>query len=268
MTRSRTEQAGLIVALDDGIARITIDRPRTRNNLTLELVDTLGRLIDELAEAGTRVAIIEGAGDKAFSSGFDINALDVGGTVSPDGMFDLDRRLDAAFRMIEQAPFPVIAGIRGHCIGGGLELAMSCDLRIATDDASFRMPPAMLGWVYALSGLRRFTTAIGAARARMLFLTGEPLDARRAEAWGLIHEVHPAADWRGRIEQMAARMASAAPIALAGLKQGIATVTRASSLEEDFREHLRLRAASAASADLREGREAALARRAPKFTGG
>ncbi|HYH22478.1 MAG TPA: enoyl-CoA hydratase-related protein [Azospirillum sp.] len=260
--------AGLIVERVGAVARLTIDRPQTRNNLTVELVDALGAIMAALeAEGAVRVAVLRGAGGAAFSSGFDIGALDRSGQTGPDGFYDNDRRLDAAFQAIERARFPVVAAIRGHCIGGGLELAMACDLRIASDDSRFRMPPAMLGWVYALNGLRRFTGAVGAARTRMLFLGGETLDAATAATWGLIHEAVPAHAWEARVDALAQRMAEAAPIALHGLKQAIAALARGSVAEEDFAEHLRLRDRAIASDDLAEGRRAFLERRVPKFTG-
>lgn len=259
---------GLCVEVEGGVAHLTIDRPATRNNLTVGLVDALGSAIASMArDGGVRVAVIRGAGEAAFSSGFDISAIDKAGKVGPDGFFENDGRLDAAFREIERAPFPVIAAIRGHCIGGGLELAMACDLRVASADARFRMPPAMLGWVYSIGGLRRFTQAIGPARARLMFLTNETLDAERAERWGLVHECVPAEAWEARVEALVARIRDAAPIALHGIKQAIAALAKGAVSEGDFAEHLALRDRAIASRDLAEGRQAFLERRPPRFEG-
>ena len=279
--RLHTDPAGLRVEIAGPVARLTLMRPESRNALTLELVDALGAAMGRLAADGVRVAILSGAGGRAFSAGFDISAIDGAGEVGADGLYDNDRRLQAAFRTIEDVPFPVIAAIRGYCLGGGLELAMACDLRLASPDARFRMPPAQLGWVYALEGVRRVTCAVGTARARHLFLTGQMLDAATAATWGLVHEVVGEADTVGDGETAAAAddplearatalahgIAGAAPIALEGLKHALTTLAREDTRPATWEAHRALRARALASADLREGRAAFLERRPARFTG-
>jgi enoyl-CoA hydratase/carnithine racemase len=253
---------------DGAVAWLLIDRAQTRNTLTVELADALARTVAELAADPTmRVLVIRGAGDKAFSAGFDIGAIGQTTEISADGSVSADRRLDEAFRAIEDAPFPVIAAIRGHCIGGGFELALACDLRIVADDAQFRMPPAQLGWVYGLSNLARFVSVLGPSRARQVFLASDTFDAATALAWGVAHAVIPALEFDGYVERGAARIAGFAPIALAGLKQGIAALARAQVLPQDLEQHREWRRRAFASHDLLEGRAAFLDRRAPNFTG-
>lgn len=258
---------GLRVETSGVLARLTLDRPRSRNALTLDLVDALAAALAQLARDGTRVAVLSGAGERAFSAGFDISAIDGEGTVGEDGFYDNDRRLQAAFRAVEDAPFPVIAAIRGFCLGGGLELAMACDLRLATPDARFRMPPAHLGWVYALEGMRRITCAVGTARARHLFLTGEMLDAATAERWGLVHELVAPEALEGRVMALAEGIGRAAPIALEGLKHGLTALAREDTTPATWQAHRAHRARALASADLREGRAAFLERRPARFSG-
>ncbi len=251
-----------------GIATLTIDRPEARNSLTLPLVDALGATVRALsADPAMRVLVLRGAGGKAFSAGFDIGAIARTEEIAADGTVAVDRRLDAAFAAIEEAPFPVVAAIRGHCIGGGFELALACDLRIAGAEAQFRMPPAQLGWVYSVGNLARFVAALGASRTRHVFLVGEPFGAAQALSWGAVHEVHADAAFDARMETLTQRLAAAAPIALGGLKQGIAALARAQVADADLATHADWRRRAFASDDLLEGRAAFLARRPPRFRG-
>lgn len=262
------EPAMVLLERSGAVATLTINRPEARNTLTLALADELARTVGQLSQDGEcRVVVIRGAGTKAFSAGFDIGSIGQTREVAADGSVSADRRLDVAFRAIEDAPFPVIAAIQGYCIGGGFELALACDLRVVTDDAQFRMPPAQLGWVYGLSNLSRFVAVLGASRARQVFLTGETIDARIALDWGIAHALCAASELDHRIEALAACLAQSAPIALGGLKQGIAALARANVSAADVALHAEWRRRAFASADLVEGRAAFLERRKPNFTG-
>jgi enoyl-CoA hydratase len=253
---------------DGAVARLVINRPQAHNALTLELADALATTVAELARDGaTRVLILKGSGTQAFSAGFDIGAISQTSDIDPDGSVLADRQLDRAFQALETAPFPIIAAIRGHCIGGGFELALACDLRIAAGDARFRMPPAQLGWVYGLANLARFVSVLGASRTRQVFLTGEAIDAATALAWGVAHEVVEPDGLDARVGQLAERLAAAAPIALGGLKQAIAALARVNVSDDDLQRHIAWRRRAFASEDLMEGRAAFQERRAPKFKG-
>lgn len=254
----------------DGIVRFSINRAAHMNTLTLPLLARLEERLAALTIAkSARVVVIRGLGGAAFSAGYDIDALNAGLDLGADGLCAVDRRLDSAFTAIERAPMPVIAQIEGHCIGGGFELAMACDLRIASDTARFRMPPARLGWVYAAAGLQRFVRAAGSARTRHLFLTAETLTAERAERWGLIGEVCAAADLEARVTALCQTLAAGAPLSLAGTKQAL-TAMDAHGMDrksQAWTDHLELRRAALQSADLAEARDAFLARRPPRFRG-
>ena len=175
----------LAVARDGAVMRIVIARPEQRNSLTPGLLRALARVFAE-AEEGVRAAVLSGAGGRAFSAGFDTASLTAEGGIGADGFGANDRDLAAAFAAIEAAPFPVIAAIEGHCIGAGLELALSCDLRIAAEGARFRFPPARIGWTYSAEGLGRLIAAVGPARARRMAYLAETIAAEDAEAWGLV----------------------------------------------------------------------------------
>ena len=260
---------GLRIGRSAAVTTFVIDRPATRNNLTLALVDALGAAVRGLrGDAGLRAIVLRGAGGRAFSAGFDIGAISRTAAVADDGSVDADRRLDAAFRALEEAPVPVIAAIEGHCIGGGFELALACDLRIVTRDARFRMPPAQLGWVYGLPNLARFVAAVGPGRARQLFLAAEAIGADTALDWGIAHEVVDDGEaLTARVAALAGRISGLAPIALAGLKQGIGALAEAQVTPAALAGHADHRRRAFASDDLAEGRAAFLERREPRFTG-
>jgi len=253
-----------------GIVQLTLNRPTYRNALTLPQLTLIEQEIAKLSQdVATRSVIIRGAGDQAFSAGYDIDALSAGMTLGDDGLTEVDRKLDTVFRTIECAPFPVIAQISGFCIGGGMEFAMACDIRIADTSAIFKMPPANLGWVYSAAGFARFIQAMGAARTRHLFLTAAKLDAATAERWGIVGEVLEPNQLITRVQQLASDMATFSPIAQAGTKQAVSGLS-AMKLREDteaWEAHLALRQRAIVSKDLSEARAAFLARRKPVFGG-
>src|SRR2546425_7853001 len=172
----------------EAVARITIRNPSKRNALDHEILDGLATLMEELDEGiATRCVILTGS-EGMFSAGYDIGDI-------PDEVFaeEAERLVAHPFsRAIEAVaafPFPTLAAINGHALGGGLELALTCDLRIAARRAKLGMPPAKLGLIYSHTGLQKFIDAIGPARTRELFFTGRNLEADRAEQIGLVNEV-------------------------------------------------------------------------------
>ena len=174
--------------------RLTISNPAKRNALDHPILDAITATLQELAAAGSgaRCMIVTGA-HGMFSAGYDIGEI-------PDEEFEeRAERLVAhpftqAIDALEAFPYPTLAVLPGHTIGGGLELALSCDLRIAQAGIKLGMPPAKLGLVYSHTGLRRFLDAIGAARTRELFLLGRYIDAPTALAWGLVNRVSDSAE--------------------------------------------------------------------------
>ena len=163
----------------EAVARLTLSNPEKRNPLDHEVLDALATTLPELAEGiETRCVVITGTG-RAFSAGYDIGAI-------PDQTLERDAEalvahpFHAAMDAVSAHPYPVLAAINGHCLGGGLELAVRCDLRVCAAGAKLGMPPAKLGLIYGHTGLERFIDVIGVARTRELFLTGRNLSAERA----------------------------------------------------------------------------------------
>jgi enoyl-CoA hydratase/carnithine racemase len=253
----------------EGVVRLTISNPEKRNALDHPILDAISATLADLGAPGSpaRCVVVTGAHDM-FSAGYDIGEI-------PDEEFEeRAERLVAhpfteAIDALEAFPYPTLAVLPGHTIGGGLELALSCDLRVAKDQIKLGMPPAKLGLVYSHTGLRRFIDAIGAARTRELFLLGSYVDAATALQWGLVNRVAPAAELEQTSLELAAELAGNAPLSQTGNKRVIAALLAAEGeLKPEVEEELiELRRASFASQDMREGMRAFAERRAPRWQG-
>jgi enoyl-CoA hydratase/carnithine racemase len=250
-----------------GVVRLTISNVEKRNALDHPILDAITATLAEHSgpDGAIRCLVLTGAGGM-FSAGYDIGEI-------PEGEFEEQaERLVAhpfteAIEALEAFPWPTLAALPGHTIGGGLELALTCDIRVAQEGIKLGMPPAKLGLVYSHTGLRRFIDAIGAARTRELFLLGKYIDASTALSWGLVNRVAAAADLEAVTAELAGELAGNSPLAQLGNKRVIAALLRAEGqLEEDAeRELIELRRASFASADMREGMRAFAQRRAPEW---
>ena len=252
----------------DAVVRLTISNPAKRNALDHPLLNAITDTLAGLAAAGgTRCLMITGA-HGMFSAGYDIGEI-------PEEDFEeqaealVAHPFTEAIDALEAFPFPTLAVLPGPTIGGGLELALACDLRVAREDIKLGMPPAKLGLVYSHTGLRRFLDAIGAPRTRELFLLGRNVDARTALAWGLVNRVAPEAELAQLALELALELAGNAPLSQAGNKQVIAALLSAEGeLTDDVEARLiELRRASFASADMREGMRAFAERRPPSWRG-
>ena len=213
----------------------------------------------------TRCLIVTGA-DGMFSSGYDIGDI-------PDDVFAVEAEklvahpFTAALDALDATDVPTVAALPGHTIGGGLELALCCDLRVAADGILLGMPPAKLGLVYSHTGLRRFIASIGAPRTRELFLLGRNVDAQTALAWGLVNRV--AEDVGAAGLELAQELAANAPLSLRGNKRVIRELLAADAplAEQTERELIALREASFASEDMQEGVRAFAEKRPPRWQG-
>jgi enoyl-CoA hydratase/carnithine racemase len=241
-----------------GVARLTISNPEKRGALDPPLLEAL---VGALERLDARCLVLSGEG-RAFCAGYDIAALMREGAA---GAY----LFPAALAAIEAYPYPVVAALNGYAIGGGLELAIACDLRIAADTAQLGMPPAKLGVVYAADGINRFVTAIGAARTRELFLTGRRIDAAAAERWGLVNQVVESEALADESLALAVEIAGNAPLSLRGNKAAIGAVAAAAgALDPAVAATLDAeRLAAFASEDLQEGLRAFGEKRTPVWRG-
>jgi enoyl-CoA hydratase/carnithine racemase len=195
----------------EAVARLTLANPQKRNSLDHEVLDALAAALPALADpVETRCVVITGSGD-AFSAGYDIGAIDEQSFES-DAEALVAHPFNAAMDAVSAHPYPVVAALNGHALGGGLELAVRCDIRICSAEAKLGMPPAKLGLIYAHTGLRYFIDAIGVARTRELFLTGRNLSAERAERIGLVSDVVAPDQLETAALELAAEIAANAPL--------------------------------------------------------
>jgi enoyl-CoA hydratase/carnithine racemase len=200
-----------------------------------------------------RVVVLTGAGGM-FSSGYDIGDI-VDDVFAQEAEALVAHPFTEALDALEDCEVPTVAALPGHTIGGGLELALACDLRVAADGIALGMPPAKLGLVYSHTGLRRFIDAIGAPRTRELFLTAHNIDARTALTWGLVNQVVGASDLESAALDLAQDLAANAPLSVRGNKRVLRELLAAEGRldPEVQRELIELREASFHSEDMREG---------------
>lgn len=245
------------------VARLRIANPTKRGALDQEILDAIAAAVPTL---NARCLILTGEG-QVFSAGYDIGGL-------PEDRFAQEAEklvahpFTEAIAAIECFPFPTIAALNGHTIGGGLEVALSCDLRVAAASAKLGMPPARLGLVYSHDGLNRFLQVIGAARTRELFYTATNISATRAEQWGLVNEVVEDQQVETRALELAETIVANAPLSLTGNKRVIARLTAGIPLSAEIEAELtELRHACFVSEDFREGVTAFGEKRAPQWQG-
>ncbi len=248
----------------DAVALVTIDNP-PMNALSSALLDELEAEVDALdADDAIRAIVLRGAGERAFVAGADIKEFPAlresaseGG--SARGIQRLGHRMDAA-----RTPF--VAAIRGFCLGGGLELALCCDVRVCSDDARLGQPEIKLGLIPGGGGTQRLPRVVGIGRAMLLNLTGEFVDAETAYAWGLVERVVSVAELEEAALTIAGQIAAQSPHAVAVLRE-LARTTRDLPLEEGLRREADGFVRCLRSEDGAEGVAAFIEKRAPVFTG-
>jgi enoyl-CoA hydratase/carnithine racemase len=248
----------------EGVLRLTISHPEKRNALDHAILDAIA---ETLGATDARCVILTGA-DGMFSSGYDIGGI-------PEDVFTVEAEklvahpFTTAMDALDAFDRPTVAACGGHTIGGGLELALACDFRVAARDIKLGMPPAKLGLVYSHTGLRRFIDAIGVPRTRELFLLGRSIDADAAEQWGLVNRT-AAPDWvQEAALEIATELAGNAPLSITGNKRVIRELLAAKWRldEETERELVALRKACFESEDFREGVRAFAEKRPAQWQG-
>jgi enoyl-CoA hydratase/carnithine racemase len=250
----------LLVSLDGPVATITLKRPEKLNALTLPMLAALEEALLTIdADPEIRVVVIKGSGAKAFSAGADVVAwsslapLDMWRTWTRTGHRVMER--------LESLRQPTIAALNGIAYGGGLELALACDLRLAADHVKLAAPEVGIATVPGWGMTTRLATVVGPARAKQMILTGLPIDAERAATWGLVSEMVPAADLDAATDDLAARIAAQAPVAVQVAKELIDATRPRTSLEALGG------GLTAFTDDAREGQAAFRERRTPEYGG-
>jgi enoyl-CoA hydratase/carnithine racemase len=266
----RASLAGGKLVLDhpaEAVARLTISNPERRNALDHEILEALAEVLPGLDRGvEIRCVVITGAGE-VFSAGYDIADIPEE-TFATDAEALVAHPFQAAMEAVSAHPYPVLAAINGHCLGGGLELAIRCDLRLCAMGAKLGMPPAKLGLIYGHTGLARFIDVVGLARTKELFLTGRNLSAPRAMAIGLVHDTVLDSKLEVTALELASEVAANAPLSLRGNKHAIETLNSYSRLTpEQERELIELRRSCFGSEDFREGIRAFAEKRKPEWRG-
>lgn len=245
------------------IAILTINRPDKLNALSSKVHLEGVEALDELRrDDSVRVVIITGSGERAFIAGADISEFEGQTPVTQRNTF-LERSL---FNSIDTFPKPVIAMINGFCLGGGNELAMACDIRIAGENARFSQPEINLGIMCGGGGTQRLTRLVGEGRAMEMALTGDMIDAATAHKFGLVNHVHPSGQLEVETMKLAEKIAEKAPIALQLSKEAVKFASR-SNLDEGLRREVDLFAICFSTEDKKEGVSAFLEKRKPEFKG-
>jgi enoyl-CoA hydratase/carnithine racemase len=251
----------------EAVVRIQISNLERRNALDHEILDALAEVLPQL-DSGieTRCLIITGA-PPVFSAGYDLTSIPAD-TFERDAEALVAHPFHAAMEALAAHPWPTLAAINGHCLGGGLELAVTCDLRICAAGAKLGMPPAKLGLVYSHVGLRKFLDTVGLPQTKELFLTGRDFTAERAEQIGLVHEVVDDGAFEQAAVELAASIAANAPLSMRGNKRAIEVLNRNPVLSEQQEGGLiALRESCFSSEDLREGISAFAEKRKPRWKG-
>jgi enoyl-CoA hydratase len=261
-----TKTDKMLARKDGGVGYVIFNNPERHNAVSLDMWDATSRILEGFAnDEEVRVVVLTGAGGKAFVSGADISKFE-----SERATLEATRRYNAsvekAYTGIQQFAKPTIAMIRGYCIGGGVGLAVCCDLRICSDNSRFAVPAAKLGLGYSYAGLRRLVDVVGPAFAREIFFTARQFDAEEASRMGLINRVVPEAELEAYVKNYAETIAANAPLTVKAVKYIIGEVMKDESTR-NLAHCAELVEQCFASNDFIEGRRAFMEKRKPAFTG-
>ncbi len=256
----------MIASKENGIGWMTFNNPARRNATSLEMWQAIEIILSDFeADDSVRVVVMQGAGDKAFVSGADISEFKEKRN-NAEAAAEYTRISESARSKLANFPKPLIAMIRGYCLGGGLATAMCADMRFATEDAQFGVPAARLGIAYGFEGLRKLVSLVGPAMANEIMFTARRLNAEEAASAGLINRVIPAAELEDTVSKLALTIGRNAPLSINASKVTIKEILK----DADDRDMGRLEQITKTcfdSADYKEGREAFMEKREPVFTG-
>jgi enoyl-CoA hydratase/carnithine racemase len=256
----------LLVEIDGAVGTITFNRPEKHNALSVEMQAALPGALHQLdTDPAVRVIVLRGAGEKAFMSGADISEFGERRT-SAEAVAEYDRRSVEVGRAWAAVTKPIIAMVRGFCMGGGLLTALQADIRIAADDSQFGIPAAKLGLGYPLPGVEALANVVGAAWTAEILFSARRLGAAEAYDIGLVNRVVPAAELADAVKQLAESIAGNAPLTIAAVKAALRELRRPPE-KRDVSRLTEMVAACFRSDDYREGQLAFAERRPPRFQG-
>ena len=256
----------ILKSITDGVGVVTFNNAEKRNAMSLDMWEGLGQALIELRDdADVRVVILTGAGDKAFVSGADISQFEKT-RHNAQASEEYSKRSDAQRTLLANYPKPTIACIRGFCLGGGMQLAMLADIRIASENSQFGIPAAKLGIAYGYDGLNHLVSLVGPSWARLLLYTGMRIDSAEALRIGLVDRVVGDAELWNATAEIARTISSNAPLAIKAAKITIAQALKDES-QRDMDAIKAIGTACMDSEDFREGRQAFMENRKPGFKG-
>jgi enoyl-CoA hydratase len=256
----------ILQSVSDGVGVITFNNPEKRNAMSLDMWEGLGHALTELRDdPDVRVVILTGAGDKAFVSGADISQFEKN-RHNAEASEEYSRKSAAQRALLADYPKPIIASIRGFCLGGGMQVAMSADIRIASENSQYGIPAARLGIAYGYDGLKNLVSLVGPSWARLIMYTGMRIDSAEAVRIGLVDRVVPDTELWNATMEIARTISGNAPLAIKAAKITIAQVLK-DPAERDMGAIKAISTACMDSGDFREGRTAFMEKRKPRFQG-
>ena len=261
-----TQTDKMLARKEGGVGILTFNNPERHNAVSLEMWEATKRILDDFAaDDDVRVVVLTGAGGKAFVSGADISKF-----ASERATLDASRaynvKSDAAYSSVADFPKPTIAMIKGYCIGGGVGLAVCCDLRICSDNSRFAVPAAKLGLGYGYSGLKRLVDIVGASFAKEIFYTARQFDAQEAQTMGLVNRVVPGGELEAYVKSITDMICANAPLTIKAVKFTVGEMLKDES-KRNLARSVELVEQCFASRDYTEGRTAFMEKRKPVFTG-
>ncbi|MWB77342.1 enoyl-CoA hydratase [Pseudooceanicola sp. 216_PA32_1] len=266
MQNLETSSPRILAAKGDGIGWLTFNQPEKRNAMSLDMWQATGEVLESFgADDEVRVVVMQGAGDRAFVSGADISQFEKHRS-NAEASAEYNRIAGHSRKMLAMLDKPLIAKIRGYCIGGGLAVALAADFRIASEDSQFGIPAAKLSIVYPYDGIRLLKELVGPGNAKKILFSGFRYPAAEALRMGLIEEVTPVEELDAVVRNYAETIAGNAPLSINGTKQAIREMGR-NEADRDLDRLAALQTEAMNSADYAEGRRAFMEKRKPVFTG-